>query len=214
MRTGLLVLLLALGLLRVAHAQPGTVSSGARRDELAKVQEMLGDPDPLVRLSNMESIIKSDDALKLQVALRIAFTGDDKELRALALRAYIATRKEVSFEVTPPPEMAAAHDATLTDPSAARNFGRRFPFYTRLIRAGSRFQLSFPDYAFGQDRGTAYSGRRNGSFTITGDRLTTTMPVHNWGQCYIEFAPNNQQAFEGVLACNAWPKLAILAKVL
>jgi hypothetical protein len=175
---------------------------------------MLADPDPLMRLTNMESIVKSEDSLKLQAALRTAFAGDDKELRGLALRAYLATRKEITFEVMLPPEVQAAYDTSRSDPSAERAFKQKYPFHTYLTGSANRFQLGFPDYAFAQDRGTAYSERRNGSFTITGERLTTMLPLHNWGQCYVDFAPTRRQAFEGTLACGPWPKLAITAPAL
>ncbi len=203
--------LLAFACVATAQAQTSASSPEARRDEIAKVQEMLADPDPLMRLTNMEAIVKSGDALKLQVALRTAFAGDDKELRGLALRAYLASRKEITFDVVPPADVQAAFEATRSDPAAVRTFNQRNPFYAYLTRSASRFQLSFPDYSFAQDRGTAYSERRSGSFTITGDRLTTMLPLHNWGECYVDFAPTSRQAFEGTLACGPWPRLAIRA---
>jgi hypothetical protein len=195
-------------------AQTAPLSPEARRDEISKVQEMLADPDPLMRLTNMEAIVKSGDSLKLQVALRTALTSDDRELRSLALRAYIASRKEIIFEVVLPPEVEAAYNASQSDPRARQAFNQRYPYYAYLIGAASRFQLGFPDYTFAQDRGIVSSAGRNGSFTITGDRLNTMLWLHNWGQCYIDFAPTRTQAFEGTLACERWPKLSITARAL
>lgn len=217
--TDALIVLFTFSFISVTHArttpaQTGGPSPEARRDEIAKVQEMLADPDPLMRLANMEAIVKSGDSLKLQVALRTAFTGDDRELRALALRAYLASRKEITFEVVLPPDVQAAFNAAQSDRGASQTFNHKYPFHAYLTQAASRFQLGFPDYAFPQDRGTANSEGRNGSFVITGDRLTTMLWLHNWGSCYVDFMPTQRQAFEGTLACGPWPKLAITAPAL
>jgi hypothetical protein len=175
---------------------------------------MLADPDPLMRLTNMEAIVKSGDSLKLQVALRAALTSDDRELRGLALRAYLASRKEIIFEVVLSSEVEAAYKASETDPRAQQSFNQKYQFYRYLVQAASRFQLSFPDYAVAQDRGIVNSAGRNSSFTITGDRFSTMLPLHNWGQCYIDFVPTRTGMFEGTLACENWPQLAIAARAL
>ncbi len=192
-------------------AQGEAASPEARRDEIAKVQEMLADPDPLMRQANMEAIVKSGDSLKLQTALRTAFSSDDRELSGLAMRGYLATRKAITFEVAMPQDVVAAQEAAGTDPKAMRAFSQRYPFYAFVTRAASRFELDFPDYAFGQDRGTAYFTRQSGAFTVVGDRVMTNLPLHNWGQCYVDFAPTRRQTFEGTLACGNWPKLRITA---
>jgi hypothetical protein len=214
-----LIVLFTFSFLSFGHAQPTPAqtpafSPEARRDEIAKVQEMLADPDPLMRLTNMEAIVNSGDPLKLQIALRTALSGDDKELRGLALRAYLASRKEITFEVIVPPEVQAAFNAAQSDTRASQTFNQKYPFHAYLTREASRFQLGFPDYAFAQDRGTVNSGGRNSSFTITGDRLTTMLWLHNWGSCYVDFTPTRRQAFEGTLACGPWPKLKITAPAL
>ena len=171
---------------------------------------MLADPDPLMRLTNIEAIVKSGDTLKLQVALRIALTGEDKELRGLALRAYLASRKEITFEVTLPSNVQAQLDASRSDPIAERAFRVKYPYVAYVAQYASRFQLSFPDYAFAQDRGTAHSGPTVGEFAITGDRLAIKLQLNNWGECYVDFSPKGQ-SFAGTLACGNWPQLAITA---
>jgi hypothetical protein len=204
------VALLAFIFCSSAQAETGASSPESRRDEIAKVQEMLADPDPLMRLTNMESIVKSGDTLKLQIALPIAFTGDDKDLRGLALRAYLASRKEITFEVALPSNVQAQLDASRSDPIAERAFGTKYPFVSFIARYANRFQLSFPDYAFAQDRGTAYSASQTGAFTITGDRLAVKLLLNGWGECYVDFSPKGQ-VFSGTLACGSWPQLAITA---
>jgi len=193
-----------------AHAQSGPSSPEARRDEIAKVAEMMADPDPLMRLTNMEAIVKSGDTLKLQVALRIALTGEDRELRGLALRAYLVSRKEITFEVMLPSNIQAQFDASRSDPAAEHVFSARNPYVNYLAASASRFQLSFPDYAFEQDRGTAHCDVNTGQFAIIGDRLAVKLPLNNWGECYVDFSPKGQM-FSGTVACGSWPKLAITA---
>jgi hypothetical protein len=202
--------LLAFILSSSALAQAGPSSPEARRDEIAKVAEMLADPDPLMRLTNMEAIVKSGDTLKLQVALRIALTGEDEDLRGLALRAYLASRKEITFEVTLPSNIRAQLDASRSDPIAERAFRAKYPYVVYLAQYAERFQLTFPDYAFAQDHGTAHSFPNTGEFAITGERLAVKLRLNNWGECYVDFSPKGQ-VFSGTLACGSWPQLAITA---
>ncbi len=204
------IALLAFIFFSSAQAQTGAPSPESRRDDIAKVQEMLADPDPLMRLTNMELIVKSGDSLKLQIALPIAFTGDDKDLRGLALRAYLASRKEITFEIALPSNIQAQLDASRSDPIAERAFDAKYRFVAYITQNASRFQLIFPDYAFPQDRGTTHSDGLDSSFTITGDRLTVRVPLHNWGACYVDFSPKGK-IFSGTLACGGWPQLAITA---
>ncbi len=54
---------------------------------MARVSEVLSDPDPNARAAGLEAILDSGDATRIQMALRLAFQSDDSNLRALALRA-------------------------------------------------------------------------------------------------------------------------------
>lgn len=179
-----------------------------RRDQLAKVQEMLADPDPLLRLANMEAIVASGDALKIRIAIRTAFASDDTELRGLALRAYLATHKEITFDVLLPPAAQKQYDAT--SPDKVQEIYRQYPFLERLYGAAFRFRLMLTDYTLGQDGGTLQSGNE-GHFTITGERFSTFVGVRDIGSCYVDFWPGRKQTLDGTLACGSWPKLAITA---
>src|ERR1700728_4808787 len=95
--------------------RPPPKSSQARQEELAKVQELLSDPDPNARLANMEEIVKSGDATRLQVALRIVFHSDDPNMRALGLRAYIASLHELTFDIELPAQAQRQYDDAQAD---------------------------------------------------------------------------------------------------
>jgi hypothetical protein len=210
----------ALGLLlaslpaSAALAQTGQLSPAERRDQLAKVQEMLADPDPLLRLANMEAIVNSGDFLKLQVALRSALSSDDADLRGLAMRAYMATRQEATFDILLPPAVQRQYDATGEDPDAKKALAAKNVYLPSLEASAFRIQLKFSDFEFGKARGTVESGNK-GPFNINGDRFSTrlTVPLGGWRDCYIDFRPTRQLTLEGTLACGAWPKLAISTSV-
>lgn len=195
-----------------ALAQTAPSSPQERRDQMAKVQEMLADPDPLLRLANMESIVNSGDSLRLQVALRAALSSDDADLRGLAMRAFLATRKEVVFDIVLPPPMQKQVDDARFDRSALQDLEKRFSFLPGLLGFASKFQLRFKDYAFSQDRGTVESANA-ANFSITGDKFSTLVSINNYSGCYIDFVPSRRLTFEGTMACGSWPKLSISAPI-
>ncbi len=195
-----------------ALAQSGSMSPADRRDQIAKVQEMLADPDPMMRLANMESIVNSGDLLKLQVALRTALSSDDAALRGLAMRAYLATRKEITFDIVLPAPIQKQVDAAQFDQTALQELSRKYDFLRFVLAQSSRFHLTFDDYSFNQDVGTLESARK-ASFSITGDKLSTLVPLIGLGTCYVDFKPTRNLTFEGTMACGPWPKLAISAPI-
>lgn len=204
-----LICLLASGALAQTNA---TSSPAERRDQIAKVQEMLADPDPLMRLANMEAIVNSGDPLKLEVALRTALSSDDVELRGLAMRAYLATRKEITFDIVLPPPIEKQVDAARFDSTALRNLGGKYDFLGHVLSVSSKFHLVFKEYAFAQDRGTV-EAQNDAPFTITGDKFSSLVALPGLGNCYVDFRPTPQRAFEGSMACGNWPPLTISAPV-
>ncbi len=73
-----------------------------RYAELQAVPEAINDPDPLMRLALLEAIVAEGDATKVQLALRTAFTVDDPNVRALALRAHLATYRTMVIQAEIP----------------------------------------------------------------------------------------------------------------
>jgi hypothetical protein len=194
--------------LAVTAASFAQSSPQARREELAKVQEMLSDPDPLMRLANMEAIVTSGDGLKTMLAIRTAFASDDADLRGLAVRAYLATHKELTFMVLLPPEIQNQFNAAT--PNTLKELVHKFPYVAHLNQIAFRFQLAVEDYTLGQDAG--HFSPNHHIFTIAGDKVSSLISIYGAGECYVEFWPGKKQNLDGNLACQrGWPKLAISA---
>ena len=70
----------------------------ARYGELQAVIDAINDPDPLMRLAQLEEIVAKGNATDVQLAIRTAFSVDDPNVRSLALRAHFASFK--TFIVT------------------------------------------------------------------------------------------------------------------
>ena len=192
-------------------------SPAARRDELAKVQELLGDPDPLMRLSNMEAIVNSGDGLRIQIALRTALSGDDPALRGLATRAYIATTQQVDFDIKLPPAIQKQYDAAEGDQSKLAPILRNVEV-REASAAGFHFRLVFKDYTISQSSGTVAAEGADAKFTVSGERFFTHIPTRFGGLgtiCDVEFRPSRDLLLDGTLWCasfgTASPKLIISA---
>jgi hypothetical protein len=198
-----------------------------RRDQLARVKELLSDPDPLMRLANMEAILNSGDALKFQVALSLAFRSDDPDLRGLAMRAYIASRKEIALDIQLPPELQRKFDEAQADPEKMKTLTAGYPFLNYIAGCAFRVQYAFSKYDMSSNTGVITNpARKEGSspapFAISGDRLNATVDTQlggAWSKCSVDFRPTGN-TFRGTLACQAWmgdiifPKLSVSAPIL
>jgi hypothetical protein len=191
-----------------AIGQTTAQSVQARRDQLVKVQEQLADPDPLVRLAYMEEIMSSGDALRMQIAMRTAFASDDPDLRAIALRGYLAGHKEFTFDIVLPPAMQKAYEERT--PKTEAELDRTYPQLRTLVAWSQRIHFIVTDYKFGDSSGemkTTTSGAAK--FNFTGDTVSTVQELSYVGQCYFDFGPTNKQTLDGTMSCPNWPKLVI-----
>ena len=177
------------------------------------MQEQLSDPDPLLRLAYMEDILASGDTLRMRIAMRTAFAGDDPDLRALALRGYLAGHKEFTFDITLPPAMQKALDSRT--PSNAQELSRQYPMLSVLSSWSKRVHLELTEFNFADSSGQIKATEtRPARFAITGDVLSTVLGFAGVGQCYIDFGPTARQTLEGTMACQNWPKLAITTQAM
>ena len=119
-------------------------SPEARRDEIAKVAEMLADPDPLMRLTNMEAIVKSGDTLKLQVAF-----GSRSPARTKTCVAWRCARTSPAGKKSPSrsrcPRISRLNSTLRrSDPIAERAFRAKYPYVVYLAQYAERFQAHLP----------------------------------------------------------------------
>jgi hypothetical protein len=189
----------------------------ARHDQLAKIPELLADPDPNARAANMEAILKTNDATMIQMALRLAFQSDDPNLRSLAMRAYIANLKELSFDIALPDQIAHQYEAVQDDPQKSAEFLRTYPYVGAIAQLGFKVHLKFLRYNSSEPTGDVQT--TSGPpvpFTISGDRLSARIPLIVG--CYIDFRPSNNMTLLGTMNCEQngaqrFPRLAITAPI-
>lgn len=194
-----------------------TAAAQARRDQLAKIPELLADPDPNARVANMEAILATNDATMIQLALRLAFKSDDANLRSSAMRAYIANLKGISFDILLPAGMSRQYEAVQGDQHGTEELFKTYPYVRFLAGAGLKIHLTFTRYNSSEStgdlqvlgHGTTYP------FTISGDRLSVNVDP-GWSLCNLEFRPSNDMTLSGIMTCqnhnsDYFPKLGISA---
>jgi hypothetical protein len=205
-----------------AHLAPPTkllfqAAGQARRDQLARIPELLADPDPNARTANMEAILKTNDATMIQMALRLAFQSDDANLRSLAMRAYIANLKELTFDIVLPAQVEQQYEAVQDAPQKSAEFLKTYPYVGALVQLGFKVHLKFLRYNSSEPTGDVQT--TSGApvpFTISGDRLSARVPVSGW--CYIDFRPSNNMTLLGTMNCEQngvfrFPRLGLSAPI-
>jgi len=198
----------------------------ACRDQLAKIPELLADPDPNARTASMEAILSTNDTTMIQIAMRLAFQSDDVNLRSLAMRSYIAGLKGLTFDILLPPQIQAQFDAIQYDPDLLADFYKKHLYVRYLASHSNQVHLLFSKYTFESNAGSVSEVTVPGSvraFTITGDRIATSVDMFFFGfttSCSIEFRPDNDMLFAGTLKCNdtgnahaIFPKLSITSPI-
>jgi len=203
-----------------AASTVSTEAAQARRDQLAKIPELLADPDPNARIANMEGILATNDSTMIQVALRLAFQSDDVNLRSLAMRAYIASVKELTFDIAVPDAVKSQYDAVQFDPRSKDEFFRSYSYMQKLEQLGFRDHLVFQRYSRTESTGTLVDARMNSDpavFSISGDRLSVRVHEGWNGFCYIDFRPSNNMTLQGTMSCEehsgSFPKFIITSQL-
>ena len=199
-------------------------SAQQRRAELAKVQEMINDPDPLMRIANMETIVEEGDALKIQIAIRTAMSSDDRDLRSLAMKAFIARLSEVTFTLSGDAKDMAELQRASTDQARNDVLTRKGNNLRTLENVQYRQKFLFRNFELKNSKGevtrdgfTAPNYWRN--FAVIGDRLvfttSTCMGSANSCPCEVEVRPTKDLKLVGAARCqiNGWPPIGLSAEV-
>jgi hypothetical protein len=206
-----------------AQATKKAPSQEARRAELAQVQELLADPDPNLRLANMEAIVNSHDTTKLQLALRIVFHSDDPNMRALGVRAYIASLNDITFDVQFPAAVQHQYEEAQGDEDRMNALIKQHPYVGGFISSGLRLRLIFSKYDMTKNTGVLADAKVvsvPGAFTVSGDRVTGsfTSALNTLGiaPCSVDFRPTTEASLRGSLVCDLRsliPRLSISAPI-
>lgn len=111
----------------------------ARHGELQAVIDAINDPDPLMRLAQLEEILRKGDATEVQLAIRTAFQLDDPNIRSLALRAHFASFRTFIIDVKLPEEITSQIDGKDTEAKARWEENGLYKF---LRNQGYHFSLN------------------------------------------------------------------------
>jgi hypothetical protein len=215
--------LLAMVCLGHADVQAQGQTPQQRREDLLKVQELINDPDPLIRIANFEALTKENDPQKVEMAIRIAMTSQDAALRSLATVAYLAGVQTIGLEIVLPPDVARRWEAVKDDRRGQREFLRDNPSAATLAAARSgRAHFHFANIRPGAKDGDVASttdgrapSREMSRFRVLGDRIVFTTYVYlgsTRNMCDVELRGTRDLTIVGAMGCQGrWGPVALRA---
>lgn len=191
----------------VAAASPAD-----RREELAKVQELINDPDPLMRLANFEALAEEGDAAKVQIAIQTALTGGDAMLRAAAMKAYLAGGRQIAAKFSLDPVIQQKLDKAMPEGEQAvhattKNYSGLGHFIS-ITALSMSFQVLEFDSKSSKGRFTtnwSNDGDKGASLQISGDRIVGSFGIRstvNAGACPFEMRPTRDLMLVGSFTCS------------
>lgn len=188
------------------------------------MQEAINDPDPLTRLANMEAIVDEGDALKVQIAIRTAMTSDDRDLRSLAMKAFIARLSEVTFAMSVDPKEVSDLQRAATEQARREILDRRNYYLRHLDTAKYAQKFVFRNFDLKTGKGEVARDEYRGTnqwrnFAIIGDRLAFTSETCIGGytgcKCQIEVRPVKDLKLIGTARCDVrdWSIIGLSVEV-
>lgn len=213
-KIGGILLLAATAVFAVQTAS--AVTPAERREELLKVQELVNDPDPLMRIANFEEIIRSKDAFKVETAIKIAMASQDSNLRGLATRAYFAAFKVVMFDPVLPADLARKWESSAGDSEALRRLASSNKtlqtVYFLNQHGGGRVRFLFEDVEPSQNQGKVAFTRdgvkadqREVVYRVLGERVVFTSNISFAGytpSCDVELRGTKELKLTGKITCQ------------
>lgn len=190
-------------------SSPVLADATARYGELQAVIDAINDPDPVMRLAQLDEILKKGDATEVQLAIRTAFSVEDPNVRSLALRAHFAGFKTFLITAELPDEWNLAQDSTDKEmmEKVKRsdllglfvNIGYQFSFQTEYPGSDSlEFQVRILNDKSRSDDYTGSGNIRGGMVTV----VTALMYSHLQRTCSFEFTEFEGFTLKGFGSCN------------
>ncbi|UHS59190.1 hypothetical protein [Agrobacterium vaccinii] len=188
---------------------PAFADPTARYGELQGVVDAINDPDPLMRLAQLEEILTKGDATEVQLAIRTAFTVDDPNVRSLALRSHFASFRTFVVTAELPEEIKKVLAGT--DKSALQSLQSSYQlrFFNDLgyhlsfmSEAPKSNELEFKTKFLNDGRSRE---EFNGSGNIRGGMVTIVTPIYypnSEKSCSLEFVRYEGFTLKGMGSCN------------
>jgi hypothetical protein len=186
-----------------------------RREALAKVVEGVNDPDPLMRIANLEDILARGNATETQLAIKAAMAGNDPELRSIALRGYMVSTRDLYLDSRPAPEV----QRRVEDPDAKEQEIATMRSQIAQWRAvtGDRLHVRLDKLdartgrfsAYGMNQLDKLDERVRGDGNIVGSRIRMSFAVWNLRRCTVDLAPTSALTLEGSATCDNMPRMLL-----
>lgn len=169
------------------------------------------DPDPDLRLAYLEAALETNDNTIIRTCARLALNSDNSDLRNLGLRAILASKEQINFEVTQPIEITKAIEDAGDDEDKLREIGN---WYTsrayRKIRNGMTYIVEKAKTSSSSAHWTAIGGRSSahkdfrGKAIIVGDRVTWTgkAELDSYQNCQLNVVLGSGAKLSGSLICD------------
>lgn len=196
-------------LLSLLACPPALADATARYGELQGVIDAINDPDPLMRLAQLEEILKKGDATDVQLAIRTAFTVDDPNIRSLALRSHFAGFRTFVVTAELPEDVKNALAGSDKNALQARqaseqirffeNQGYQFSFQTEYPSSNElEFKTKFLNDSRRQEEFSGSGNIRGGMVTI----VTPIVYANSSRSCSLEFTRYEGFTLTGTGSCN------------
>tara|TARA_R110002050_G_scaffold80294_4_gene171783 strand:- start:31 stop:654 length:624 start_codon:yes stop_codon:yes gene_type:complete len=194
-----------------AHAQDAQERAG----ELKAWREQCNHPDPDLRLAYLEAALETNDASIERICVRLALQSDNADIRNLGLRAAIAQRDQIFFEVSIPPQLQAEYDRAVDDRDRLKEMSGWYIVQDyNTIQSGLVFDIKNSSINSSQSDWLPLGGRSRsddryrGKASIVGDTITwqgNAYLARDW-TCTLYVRLNNAAALEGTFQCrDLWP---------
>lgn len=202
-------LFVSVALCSLSVSSPVLADATARYGELQAVIDAINDPDPVMRLAQLDEILKKGDATEVQLAIRTAFSVDDPNVRSLALRAHFAGFKTFVITAQLPEEWQKAAESE--DKDAIEKIGNSYLMrFFREYGYQFSFQAAYPgsealEFQVKMMNQLSNSDEYIGSGNIRGGMITVFSPFNFMGNdrsCSFEFTEYEGFTLKGLGSCN------------
>lgn len=174
-------------------------TAAERHAQLSEVADMIsGEPDPLMRIANLETIAAQGDRLMTEMAIRNAMAINDKPLRSVALAVYLQSARDITFH-WPVPDHIQKEMAKKKPSQAARYISRANNsvggrIVVRLTEFGDDGSFQVEKY------GSVYTA---GDGRIVGDRIEFRTRMTFGAYCNVAVVPSESLIFNGTMTCES-----------
>lgn len=203
-RSGGFVAVLRLAILGVALQFYGPSDASAqtaaeRHAQLTEVADMIsGEPDPLMRIANLETIVAKGDRLMTEMAIRNAMAIDDKPLRSVALAAYLRSARDMTFH-WPVPSDVQKSLSRKKPPRSAQYIARA------NSQVGGRVVVRLAEF----DDDGSFKIEKHGAVyeastgRIVGDRIEFRARMVFGAFCNFAMHPSKSLVLDGTMTCES-----------